>query len=462
MPDKTLVDTIVRNGNVFTGDVGRPHLPSGSIAIDGGVIQQVGADADIQRRYRSDICIDAGGAIVHPGLIDTHFHLPTSFLHTMPLDIGPSVAPTADITYAGIKNASTEDSVAAFSAAVSVAFLRKGFTCFAEAGTVFETDAFAETVARMGIRALVSAPYGWDEMGSFRTAMPARANDGALARAPAVLTRVVDRMAKELARNRDPNALVRGFACLYGEGSASDDLLRASKSLADVHDTILSQHQGTQPASTKAEKDYFGESGFVRMARLGILDKNTMLTHANILDETDVEVILNTGTTLVWCPLYSMRFGLPRQYRCHFPEFYRKGVSISLAIDGIVAAPIGAAGYAATILAGQIGQPIPASAPFYMQTIHAARNLGLGDRIGSIEPGKRADIIVRCRGDMTQQPLDTLGAMVATSSMSIPVDTVIVDGRIVMSNGALTAMDEGEILADALAQRDAVFQRARG
>ena len=462
MVEKEAVDIVIKNGNLFTGDVERPHLCPGAIAIDGGVIRSVGIDADVLGRYLPTTSIDAAGAIVHPGLIDTHFHLPTAFLHTLPLDIGSSAADTGTISYAGIKNASTEESVAAFSAGVAVAFLRKGFTCFAEAGTVFETDAFAEAITQVGSRALVSAPYCWDEMGSFRKAMPARANDGALARAPAELRRVVDQTERELSRNRDPHALVRGFACLYGEGSASDELLKACKALANDYGTVLNQHQGTQPASAIAEKEYFGESGFARLARLGLLDQKTMLTHANILDDADAGFIRDSGTTLVWCPLFSLRLGLTRRHRCYFPEFYRQGVSISVAIDGIVTAPIGAAGYAATILADQIGEPIPASAPFYMQTINAARNLGLEDRLGSIAPGKKADIVIRDLGDMTQQPLDSSGAMLATSSNSIPVNTVIVDGKVIMSNGVLTTRDEREILANAAAQREHVFRRAQG
>ena len=462
MVGKEAVDIVIENGNLFTGDPKRPHLSPGAIAIDGGVIRSVGTDADVSGRYRSATSIDAGGAIVHPGLIDTHFHLPTSFLHTLPLDIGSSAAETGTISYAAIKNAATEDSVAAFSAGVAVAFLRKGFTCFAEAGTVFETDAFAEAVTQVGVRALVSAPYCWDEMGSFRKSMPARANDGALARAPADLRRVVDQTERELSRNRDPKALVRGFACLYGEGSASDELLQACKALANSYGSVLSQHQGTQPASANAEKEYFGESGFARLARLGLLDPRTMLTHANILDEADAAIIRESGATLAWCPLFSLRLGLTRDHHCYFPEFHGQGVSISVATDGIVMAPIGAAGFAATVLADQIGEPIPASAPFYMQTINAARNLGLEDHLGSIVSGKKADIVIRDLGDMTQQPLDSLGAILATSSNSISVNTVIVDGRVVMSNGVLATKDEREILRDAVVQRERIFLRAQG
>lgn len=456
MPNKIDVDLIIKNGAVFTAARENPYFGPGAVAVSGRTIKAVGAESSVVEVYQPARVIDAGGGIIHPGLIDTHFHLTSAFIHMAPLSFDYSSHASTELNYTNLKIVSDDDSTAAAATAQAVALLRRGFTCFAEPGTVFETDAFSESIERVGSRAFVSAPYGWDDVASFADAMPARVHPGIVARAPVSLQRVVDATERELKRNR-ADSLVRGFACLYGEGSGSNELLLAVKQLANQYGTILNQHQGTAIKSTQLEVEHFGETGFARMARLGVLDQDTNLTHVHILDEEDPSRIRESGATITWCPMYSLRNGFTRSHRCYVPGLARDGVSVSLGVDSIVDHPIGASLLGAAVLSRQIGEPLAPAEPFYMHSINAANNIRVGHKIGSLEAGKSADIVVRGRGDITQAPLDKEGAVLATSAASIPVKHVLVDGKMIIENGHLVTLDEEQVLRNAVQQRDRLF-----
>lgn len=458
MAVKARADIIITNGSIYTADVSNPFIRSGAVAIAGNSIVAIGLTNKIVNNFSASTVINANGAIVHPGMIDTHSHLMTMPFHGFPLNLDNSGK--AALSLADVKTETDDESVAVLAAAATIAFLRTGCTLVVEAGTVFQTDAYAEAVSAVGSRGLISAPYCWDDITSLKQSLPTMFSDKLIQYAPLDKQIVIERLSKELRRNKQTDALVNGFVCLYGMGSASDELLVQAKALASEHNVIFNQHESAIRQTTDAEIAYFGEHGLDRLARLNILDSRTMLTHVNNVEEHQVRTLVESKTAFSWCPHYNMRYGMSRTEKCYFPEFYHKGSNVSVAIDGVISAPIGSAGFGAFMLANMIGEPIPPSAPFYMQTILAAKCLGLEDKIGSIEVGKRADIVIRKPGDITQQALDEYGATIGMSSSAIPVETVIVDGRIIYQQGYTTCVDEQAILANAIDQRDRVIARA--
>ena len=460
MAQKQSVDLLVANGDLFTADKGRPHFRPGAIAVDDGTILAVGAEAEILSRFAAGRTIDAQGGIVHPGFIDTHLHATSMLLHGLPMDIAGRTENT--VNYARIKIETDDDMTAAFTAAAAVVLLRRGYTLFMEAGTVFETDAFADALTRCGMRGLVSVPYGWDDMSLRRDQAPGTINDTLSVRAPADAKRVMDGLHKELRRNRNRNALVHGYVCLNGEGSASDDLIRGAVALARDHGVVFGQHQAFLPRWTRAQHEKYGESGVARLHRLGALGPATLLAHMNVLSADDADMIRATKTGVAWCPNNALDRGVFPAHRCYHPSFYKAGLNVSLAIDTTLTYPLGSAGIAALLLAAAAGEHLAAADPFHMQTSVAATNIGLGGTLGSLSAGKRADIVVRAVHDVAHTSLDEVGGVLGTSSAMIPVDTVAIDGRIVMQGGRLTTLDQGDILATAVHQRDRLLRRLAG
>ncbi|QRM32215.1 amidohydrolase family protein [Microvirga sp. VF16] len=449
-------DLIIKGGCCVTSDPDQPVLASGSIAIKGGVIAAIDSDDVVAGEYIARDIVDARGAIVHAGFIEPHVHLTSAGFHGLSLDALAQSGPT----YSDLKSATDDEVTAALAAAFSVAMLRKGFTCFAEAGTVFETDAMAEAVTECGVRALVAAPYAWDELSVMRASAPGLLGGGILDRAPASFERSIDACAKELKRNANPKALVRGFVCIYGEGSASDELTSAAKKLAREHRVIFNEHLGYLSASYIAEQEKFGMSGVRRLQRLDVLDNLTTLTHLNAISAADADILVTEGVNAIWCPLNVLQRALFLNNESQHIGLLRRGVPVGLAVDTFLSFPPGAQAIAASLLSGTLRQPLSGADILSMQTLDAARCLGLDEEVGSLVVGKRADIVIRAPGDITQTPVGPADNLMGMSGGSIPVDTVVIDGRIVMRDGQTTLVDERATLDQAIAQRTRLLQRA--
>lgn len=449
-------DLIVKNARIFTGDRDRPYL-SGAIAVRGNRIAAVGPDGEVLGRYRSGTVVDADGGMAHPGMTDTHLHLTSLLFHGFPIDSDGRSA--SKPSYASVKTETDDEITAAFTAAAGVALLRRGFTTFMEAGTVFETDAFAETLTGLGMRGLVSAPFGWDDVTCFQRTEPGTLNAKLLAKAPPDRGVVVDRLKRELRRNRDGDALVTGFVCLYGEGSSSDELLAEATAMAREAGVIYNQHQGFVAKWRPVERELYGRSGLRRLDELGALNGGTTLSHMNVIEPDDLELVRRRKPNIVWCPNNALHRAVHREHKCHAPGLYRDGLSVSLGLDTALVNSLGTAGIAGLLLAASLGDRLEDPDPFYMQTVDAARNMGLGDDLGTIEAGKKADIVVRSYGDITHTPLDSLGSALALSSHVIPVATVIIDGRIVVQDGRPTRCDQQVVLRRAAHQRERLLKR---
>src|SRR5262249_47540601 len=128
---------------------------------------------------------------------------------------------------------------------------------------------------------------------------------------------------------------------------------------------------------------------------LGVLDANATLIHMNVIEDDDVPAILDSGVSLIWCPFSYLHFGMSDRVRCRLPELMRRGVNVALAIDITTDASVGGSPAAAFLAAGNARTPIGPEEILEMQTVRAARVAGLDREIGSLEPGKRADMVIR-------------------------------------------------------------------
>ncbi|MDK1378736.1 MULTISPECIES: amidohydrolase family protein, partial [unclassified Sinorhizobium] len=444
MADKQQVDYLIMNGEVYTGDRDSPFIRNGAVAVKESRIVAVGKTPELVAEYESRSGIDVNGAIVHPGMIDTHVHATAIVLHGLPVSVDHPAE--SKVSYADVKVQTDDESTDALVAAAAVALLRRGYTCFMEAGTVFETDAFVAALERIGMRGMVSAPFGWDDVSDFERLAPATITPKLMARAPADKATVMRRLERELTRNTDKDALVTGYVCLYGEGSATDGLTKDASDLAKQAGVLFNQHQGFIPLWEKAEARKYGMSGVERLHRLGALHKGTTLSHMNVMTDRDAELVVEHKPGLTWCPNNALHRAVHPAEPCRFPALIKQGVSVSLGIDTTMYHPLGTSGMVSLLLSAAVGDRLDDGEPFYMQTANAARNVGLGDQLGTLTPGKRADIVVRAAHDITHTSLEQGGGLLALSSFNLPVDTVMINGQVVMRDGQLTRVDQDEIL----------------
>jgi cytosine/adenosine deaminase-related metal-dependent hydrolase len=325
--------------------------------------------------------------------------------------------------------------------------LRHGFTMFIEPGTAFDNDAVAEAAQSVGVRGLLAGCYIWDQIEIMRHLGPLDSRN-LYDRAPARLDRCLDHLGSELHRNRNPDALVRGYVSCYGLGTASDTLLRAAQKLADESGVIFQQHEGYVPAHSRADREHLGKSRIRHLQEIGVLTGNSCLIHMNVMDEEDMNLILQSGTKVIWCPAAYLQLGISDEAPCRLPELRERGGSVALGIDGALNCLIGDAGHCAYLIAASIRRPLTPAAVIEMQTIEAARAAGMEKELGSIEIGKRADIVIRDTHSPEIFPAVNPVHQLALTSRGGTVDTIIVDGRIVYRRGRATMVDEEAILGE--------------
>jgi cytosine/adenosine deaminase-related metal-dependent hydrolase len=462
-------DLLVHNAYVVTVDPENRTFRPGAIAIDGGRIIAVGPEADVVGAFEAGRRIDARGAVVHPGFVECHIHVsehldrggwsPDTFSWSDIMEWGP-----------GFLDANEDEDEEAGSYLGCLEMVRNGATFFLEAGTVLEPDAAAAAAEAVGIRASLADPFLWDMGGISR-------DQESTSRTSFDTKRCLDLLGSQLKRNNDPDALVRGHVAIYGIGSCSDELTHAAKACADENGVRFAQHHSFDELDTGVSDKLHGRHSLVHYAEEGLLDENCNFYHMNFLRDDEVSPVIESGMSVTWCPSACMFFNVGATFRGRHLELYKQGVNVALGSDACncgSAFDLGIQAFLAIMTAREKTRErsLDVYDALRMCTINGARAVGLEDKIGSLEVGKRADLVVR-REDMPEaQPvlsaelaeLDERRAHgpiqnVVYATQSKSVGTVIIDGVVVVEDGHSTRVDEEKVYADVTAAAERVYRR---
>jgi 5-methylthioadenosine/S-adenosylhomocysteine deaminase len=436
-------DLLIMNGQVLTMNRKRTILSDGAVAIKGSRIVDVGPTTAIEKAWRSTRRINAEGNLVHPGFIDGHYH---TNLHLSRGSITDDPNPPKEEGGAGPGvftrwiNALTDEEEYASALMAAVEMVKNGFTGFVDAATSFAPEAVAEAVEAVGIRASVSDCMLWDIVGGEPMAAE-------MVRAPCDPKRARRELGGQLKRNRNADSLVRGHVGLYGLGSASVELMREAKQLADRSGAVFHQHQNFMAADAAFDRERFGKPALVYFAEYGLIGRSTVFTHMNVLTDAEVDAVVESGMALVWHPGNFMYYGIAQQARSRFPELHRRGTDIAFGTDVAKAWAFGELGFIAYLVVREWGDYLPSESLLEMFTLGGARALGLENEVGSIEPGKRADIVIRSTNFPDAQPNMAPVKQLMLVSRTKGVDTVLCNGEVLVRRGNLTRLDEAEVYA---------------
>lgn len=246
---------------------------------------------------------------------------------------------------------------------------------------------------------------------------------------------------------------------LYGEGTASDELYRTAKALADREAVVLNSHLGFDLDLAGAMEQRWRRPRFLHLAELGVLGPNTTFVHMNLIRDTEIDPIQSSGLTIVWCPVAYMTRGIAMREQTRIPEMRRRGVPVALGTDSARESSAGDAGFLALHLAGEVRCALVSEDIIEMQTLGGARAAGLDAIIGSIEPGKRTDIVLRSPAVAELTPGADPAHQLICVGHGPSADTVLVNGRIVLRGGHSTLVDEPAAFAEARASVARIQQR---
>lgn len=469
MIQPTAIDLLIRNGHVIALDDARTIIPGGAVAIAGNRIVEVGEDAVLGDRYRADRTIDAGGAPVHPGLVECHLHASYQTFR----NLIPDHIPEDDVFDAIERvfyNTVTDEEEYLGCLLSSLEMVRNGTTCFMEAGTVLEPESVARAARQVGIRALVGDAFIWDRPAGLAMGNetpeegPVRVK-GAIHRAPRDLEEALAHLGHELRRNADPDALVTGHVALLGLGTASEELLLEAKRRADAAGVVLNMHHAYSPADTAADRTRYGRDPLLHLAEIGVLDRNVTLAHANHLTDAETDVLIERGASIAWAPAASMMWGHGGTIHGRHAELWRRGANVALGSDSANWSndfDLFRQANLALLTAREAHADrmyLLAEDVLEMATCAGARACGMESRIGSLEAGKRADLVIHTLRRPELLPLTDVVRSLMYSGRSKSVSTVVIDGRVVLDRGKFASLDEAALLDEIQAGSRRLLQR---
>jgi 5-methylthioadenosine/S-adenosylhomocysteine deaminase len=429
-------DLLVTNAYVLTADAKRTKHQDGAIAIQGRDIAAVGPSAEITRAWKGKRTIDAKGGMVHPGMIDAHYHVTQHMIGKMIQEVSFEGAdPTAWIAkqYTGMNNALGPEEEWANGALASLDMLKNGVTAFVDPGTIYSHDAVADAVITVGGRA------------SFADAWIIDSDDPAFTNIRGVVPTYehgAKQLGGQLGRNKDKTAKVRGHVAIYGCSANSVKMIRYAKELAEKNRCAFNMHQSQSTDDAEADDRKLGKHPMVAYEEQGLLSRSCVFVHMNVLRDDEVEVVARSPISVVWSPTNSWYYGTRMRAPNRIPKLFKRGVNVTLGLDVSKAASFGDQAHMAYVIARDQGDHLSPEDLLQMQTRNAAYALGWDSWLGSLEAGKRADIVIRSEDRPETWPRHNLERQQLLLARGKSVDTVIVDGEVLLEGGRHTKLDE--------------------
>jgi cytosine/adenosine deaminase-related metal-dependent hydrolase len=435
---------------MVTVDPERRIIRDGAMLIEDQRITRVGKTAEL-RHVIADQVIDASEMVVTPGFCNNHMHI--SYAHAtrgiFPDNLDPMVYLGHVFSLQGAMNEEDEY----YTSLLGITELLKyGTTCFLDPGSTKYLDACMQAYEQAGCRIVVGYQVV-DKPNPLR--LPVYTVDDAVRRMEDTLNTYNHRLQDR----------VRAWTMPFDAAFCSDDLLKAAKGLADRYSTGMTLHQGNRPATVRMYQEAYGKRPVEYLADLGILGPNMLLAHVIDLDEREIAAIARTNTKTVMCPTAALKMGSRMTDTARLPEMVQQGICVSLGTD---------AGnnsnlletlrsmYLVTVLykdARGTTDVVPAEMALELATIHGARALGLEHDIGSIEVGKKADVVLfDTRRPEWRTLFNPINSLVYNAD-GRSVHTVIVDGRVVIQNGKPCYVDEWELITKVQALGERLLER---
>ncbi len=449
------VDLLLLNAYVVTVDRNRQIFADGAVAIRGSRIVAVGRTDRLSAAYAATQVIDARNCLVMPGLIDGHHH-PNQYLSN---GIGDDVD-IMTLLYRRLYpyEAALTVEQAYLSALGSFAeALRYGTTCFNDPGGV-NSDAMAQAAVDIGIRGLMcrSTRDTFDQ----ETPVP-----DVLREDTATNLRRTEEFIQRWHNAGDGR--LRAWTGLRYVYNVSEELCHGIKAIADKYGVGIHAHAAAVAGENEAMYDRVGRRSLERFHDLGLFDRNLYLVHMGYPNQAEVQLLARHGCKVIHCPTASMLGAYGVIQNGMMPKMADAGVCIGLGSDSATAG--GTLDMVRVMYAGACAHKDRytdatlwgAYKAVEMATIDCARACLWDDEIGSLEAGKKADLIVVPMEGLTWHPgRDPVPAFVYSNTGN-SVDTVIVDGRILMRGRRLVTVDETSV-AGALAEASKDWRRRTG
>ncbi|MFQ5887562.1 MAG: amidohydrolase [Candidatus Hydrothermarchaeales archaeon] len=429
------MDIVIKNALLVTVDEERRVLKDHSIAIENGGIVEISNNIVGE----TEIKIDGKGKLVMPGLVNAHTHLAMTLFRGTADDV-PLMKWLQEEIWP-IENNLNGENVRAGSLLGILEMIKSGTTCFND--MYWHLDEVARCVEESGIRAVLSTPL-LDVMG------------------PEQGQKLLKEGEESIKRYRSSERIVPFFGP-HAPYTCSEELLLETKDLAEKHQTGMHIHVAETEEEVENSKKDKGARPFEYLDRIGFLDEDVIAAHSVWVSKTEMDIIKNRKTKVCHNPISNMKLG---SGVAPVPEFLEKGITVSLGTDGAASNNNLDMFEDMKVCAllhkvhNSNASLVPALNALELATINGARALGLEDKIGSIEVGKRADVLMLDLQGSAMVPMTNPVSHLVYSVQGGNVETVIVDGKILMEDRQMRTLDENQVIEFAREQAKDLFERS--
>ncbi len=434
---------LIRNGFVVTMNRDR-EIIEGDILVQGSTIQSVGQIDTTE----ADHVINAAGRIVIPGLVQSHIHLCQALFRNMADDL--SLLDWLRKKIWPLEAAHNEESIRASARLGLLELLRGGTTAIQDMATVHHTNEVFEEIEKSGIRA-VSGKCMMD-----------RPFD--LPRGLQETTRESIDESLRLYEKWDGAAGGRigyVFAPRFAI-SCTEDLLKHVGRLSTRHGIAVHSHASENRREVELVKKLYSRENIQVFSDTSCTDFRLGLAHCIWTSPEEQTLLADKGVHVLHCPGSNLKLG---SGFCRVPEFLEQGISVSIGADG---APcnnnldaFNEMRLAALIQKPRLGpDALSAQAVFEMATLGGARALGLEKRVGSIEPGKAADLAILDLNRPHAVPAGEVYGRLVYSAKASDVTHTIVDGKILFSDNKVHTINEVQCLQDVTSEIPKILDRS--
>ncbi|GAB7356319.1 hypothetical protein MBLNU459_g7116t1 [Dothideomycetes sp. NU459] len=445
------------HATIITVNQSRDIIEDGAILVRGSTIAAIGKSSLLIQDHPDEAITNLEGRIIIPGLVNTHMHTAQTLLRGTADDL-ELVSWLCERIWPLQGNFTAEDGYAA--ARLSIAeMLKSGTTCFLESmfADRYGFDGLCKAVEESGIRGCLGkivmdiATYAKDPKWAMH---PGLVEDREMSLLGAI------KMHEKWDGKADDR--IRVWFGARTPGGVSEALYKEMTSVSKAKNIPITMHCAEAPA----DKVFFSSVGHTAMSYcsdVGLLGPSTVLVHMVHLEDSDIAKLAETGTHVVHCPTSNTKLA---SGICRVPDLLKSGVSVTLGTDG---APCNNTCdmFRELHLCGILHKvsrmdptAVPAETVLELATINGAKALGLGDTIGPLEVGKKADFVAVDFRAVHLQPWHNPVGAVVYSATGRDVEMVVVDGRIVVNNGKLLTMDEEEIWREGARRAKEIVVRA--
>ena len=421
---------LVKGKYVLTMDEKYGIIQDGAVIVENDKIIDVGSSKEIERSYSADEIIDAKDCVVMPGLINSHNHMYGILSHGIPVSAAPStfIGFLEEFWWPHVENLLDKDQIYSAALMSSAEMIRTGTTCSAD---ILEApnaipgalDVEAKATEEIGIRSILSfeATERMSEENGWKG--------------------LEENLEFIKRRNTEENTLTRGMFCVHTTFTCSMDFLKRARDFANRHPAGMHIHLEEGSYESEYCRAKYGKLPVELYEEIGFLNKDLLASQCVHTTSREIDILRRHDVKIAHMPLSNCEVG---GGIAPIPDFIERGSTVGLGTDGYIQNMFEVMRSAFLVHKGyrQDASIMDATTVIRMATIEGAKALGIEKSVGSISPGKRADLItVDLKASTPVTPRNLITHLVVFGDGSM-VQDVLVNGREIMSDRRVLTIDE--------------------